>query len=196
MSLLKEDFLREWMKLEGSFARGLSGKIRDAWYEEVELTEYHIFKKTIWRLSMGYHFTAKSSTFPRFKDFWTIYSMVKKDLVPEAVEEKKGCKMCVEGLIYFLKKFPGYKVPHEVVGFCRNCHPDRLPSLDPEDSYNYGPNMHPYDHQHRLLLPEATNRGLYLDFMEKFRDPATDWEAETKKALKMHHEFVKARGLA
>lgn len=196
MSLDREAFLREWLQLEGSFSRTLSKNIRDAWYTEVELSELHIFKKTIRRLAMGFHFTQKSSTFPRFKDYHTVYKMTLNELRPsEEASEKVGCVKCVDGRIYFEKQYRGYSETHTVVGFCRNCHPITKRTIDPNDVYNYTPGMHPDHRRHRIAIPPEVNRELYLDFMKKWRDPATDWEKETQEALDKHRQGVEALGL-
>lgn len=198
--LEKEDFLIEWLKLEGSFSRTLNDKIRNAWYAEVEMVEVFLFKKTMRQLTLGAHFTTKSSTFPRFKDFWTIHGMVKNEHrldngVGQEVESI-GCGMCVRGMLHFLKQYKDYPEPYEVVAFCRRCHPDRFGARDPRDRFDFVEGMEPERHQRSFAIPPDVNLGMYEDFTKKWMDPKTDWQKETIEAWAMHYRAVKRSALA
>lgn len=172
-------FHTEFEKIEASFARSFSDKIKDGWFKEVGNCQPQPFKRAMRKLVIG-------EKLPHFGHFWVQYNIARQEI--EGTQEiQRGCEYCRHGFIHYVKD--GY----DYTAFCRVCYPERKSAQDPKIPREYQLGMEPWRSKPEVMIPPTIAKAMIRELIEKMNRGSVDWEKETQDAWELHEKAV-ARG--
>ena len=167
-------FKKCFSKIEASFSRGISEKIKEGWYEEVMQSEPYPFTIAMNRLKMG-------DKFPHFHDFWVYYNLASGKITDEA---ERGCPDCRKGYLHFIQE--GY----DVTALCGVCWPDNKMAQDLKSDREYQVGMEPWKTKKTVIIPREIFHAMLSELLDKMKRGGVDWKAETEEAWALHEKAV------
>jgi len=118
--ITRESFVKQFDQLAASFNRAMSAKHLDAWYEEVEARDPHLFIKACTKLKYG-------DRFPNFASFRAAYLEARAARDHGKPTVVSGCEWCHEKLVIWEDG------DYTRSGRCHFCYPKEMANVvDPK----------------------------------------------------------------